>query len=77
MFKRTHIKIIMAFFIIGLILITGLGIINVLNLNDIKMQVASIDTATEIEKRIEYLIKITVVLDAVYSLICIIMAVVF
>ena len=54
MFKRTHIKIIMAFFIIGLILITGLGIINVLNINDIKMQVASIEAATEIEKRIEY-----------------------
>ena len=77
MFKRTHIKIIMAFFIIGLILITGLGIINVLNLNDIKMQVASIEAATEIEKRIEYLIKITVVLDAAYSLICIIIAVIF
>ena len=77
MFKRTHIKIIMAFFIIGLILITGLGIINILNLNDIKMQVQSTEAATEIEERVEYLIKNTVVLDAIYSLICIIMAVVF
>ena len=77
MFKRTHIKIIMAFFIIGLILITGLGIINILNLNDIKMQVQSTEAATEIEERVEYLIKNTVVLDAIYSLICIIMAVIF
>ena len=46
MFKKTHIKTIMTFFIIGLIIITGLGIINVVNLNDIKNQIANIDTAT-------------------------------
>jgi len=77
MFKRTHIKIIMAFFIIGLILITGLGIINILNLNDIKMQVENTETAIEIEEKIGYLIKNTVILDAIYSLICIIMAIIF
>ena len=36
MFKKTHIKTIMIFFIIGLIFITGFGILNILNLNDIK-----------------------------------------
>lgn len=77
MFKKTHIKTIMTFFIIGLIIITGLGIINVLNLNDIKMQISSINAELEIEKRIESLIKFTIVLDTIYSLICIVMAIIF
>ena len=77
MFKKTHIKTIMTFFIIGILIITGLGIINIVNLNDIKIQIVNLDTAIEIEKRINSLIKLTIILDAVYSVICIIMAVVF
>lgn len=77
MFKKTHIKTIMTFFIIGLVIITGLGIINVLNLNDIKMQVSNINAETQIEQRIENLIKFTIVLDIIYSLICIVMAIIF
>lgn len=77
MFKKTHIKTIMTFFIIGLIIITSLGIINVLNLNDIKMQISNINTEVEIEKRIETLIKFTITLDIIYSVICIVMAIVF
>ena len=77
MFKKTHIKTILTFFIIGLIIITGLGIINILNLNDIKMQISNIDTEVEIEQRIDYLIKFTIVLDFAYSILCIIMAAVF
>lgn len=77
MFKKTHIKTIMTFFIIGLILITGLGVINILNLNDIKMQISNINTEVEIEQRIENLMRITIVLDIVYSLICIVMAIIF
>lgn len=77
MLKKTHTKTIMTFFIIGLIIITGLGIINILNLNDIKTQVSNITIDTEIEQRICYLIKMTVFLDVTYSLICVIMAIVF
>ena len=77
MFKKTHIKTIMTFFIIGLIIITGLGIINIVNLNDIKMQISNIDAVAQIEKRINSLIKLTIILDSVYSVICIIMAIVF
>ena len=77
MFKKTHIKTIMTFFIIGLILITGLGVINILNLNDIKLQVSDIDIANKLEERIDYLFKFTIFLNAIYSVICIIMAVVF
>ncbi len=36
MFKRTHVKTITAFLVIGLIIITGLGMLNILNLEDIK-----------------------------------------
>ena len=77
MFKKTHIKTILTFFIIGLILITGLGIINILNLNDIKTQVSNIVVEAELEQRINNLINITVALDVIYSLICIIMAIIF
>lgn len=77
MFKKTHIKTIMTFFIIGLIIITGLGVINVLNLNDIKLQVSNINTETQIEQRIENLIRFTIALDIIYSVICITMAIIF
>ena len=77
MFKKTHIKTIMTFFIIGILIITGLGIINIVNLNDIKLQIENIDAAAQIEKRINSLIKLTIILDSVYSAICIIMAIVF
>ena len=77
MFKKTHIKTIMSFFIIGIIIITGLGIINILNLNDIKMQISNINAEKEIEQMIDYLIKFTIILDITYSILCIIMAVVF
>ena len=77
MFKKTHIKTILTFFIIGIIIITGLGIINILNLSDIKVQVSNITIDAEIEQRIDYLIKLTVALDVIYSLICIIMPIIF
>ena len=67
----------MIFFIIGLIIITSLGIINVLNLNDIKDQIKNLDATIQIERRIDYLIKFTIALNIAYSLICIIIAIVF
>ena len=77
MFKKTHIKTIMIFFIIGLIIITGLGIINILNLKDILTQVENVQVIEKIENRIDYLIKLIVVLNIIYSFVCIIIAVVF
>lgn len=77
MFKKTHIKTIMTFFIIGLVIITGLGIINVLNLNDIKIQISNINAEIQIEQRMEKLIKFTITLDIIYSIICIVMAIIF
>lgn len=77
MFKKTHIKIIMAFFIIGLIIITGLGIINILNLNEIGNQIAASNIEAEIEQKVNHLFRLTIILDIVYSIICIVMAVIF
>ncbi len=76
MFKKTHINTIMLFFIIGLIFITGFGLINILNLNDIKLELTDINTINQIETRIDYLIKFTIVLNGVYSLCCIVIAII-
>ena len=77
MFKRTHIKIIMTFFILGIIIITALGIINIVNLTNLKSQIENIDVVIKMETRIQYLIQLIVFLDVIYSLICIIVAIVF
>ena len=77
MFKRTHIKTITAFLIIGLILITGLGILNISNLSEIKIQILGSNLETQIEQKINHAIKITIMLDIIYSVICLVMAIVF
>jgi two-component system, OmpR family, sensor histidine kinase VicK len=76
MFKKAHIRIITIFFILGLVIITGLGIINIFNLNEIKTQIVG-NSLNEIESKIEYTYKLTIILDVVYSVVCIIMIVLF
>ncbi len=77
MLKQTHIKTITILFIIGIILITGLGIINIINLNDIKSQLIETNMEIEIEQRINNLLRLTILIDVIYSFICIIMAIIF
>ena len=72
MFKKTHTKTIIIFFIIGIIVITGLGLINIYNLNDIKTQIEDIDTIIKIEKRMQHLLELTIVLNVAYAIICLI-----
>ena len=74
MFKRTHIKTITAFLVIGLIIITGLGMLNILNLEDIKDQ--TIDSNINFEQKISDVRKLTVALDIGYAILCLIMAIV-
>lgn len=76
MFKKTHINTIMLFFIIGIIFITGFGIINILNLNDIKLELTDINIINQIEIRTNKLINFTIVLSGIYSLCCIIIAII-
>ena len=77
MFKKTHIKTILTFLIIGLIIITGLGIVNILDLKDIKMQILDSNINVELEQKIQHIYKLTIILDIAYSFMCIIMAIVF
>jgi len=77
MFKKTHIKTIMIFFVLGIVIITGLGVINILNLNQIKIQIESIDLINQIQKRTSQLINLIIILNIAYSIICVIIAVVF
>lgn len=76
MFKKTHINTIMIFFVIGLIIIIGLGTLNILNLQDIKMQITNGQVISEIEKRIDYLINIIIIVSIIYSLCCISIAII-
>ena len=77
MIKQTHIKTIITFFIIGLLIITGLGIFNILNLNDIKIQAVNADFEIMIEQRINLVLKATIALNVIYSFVCIIIAILF
>ncbi len=74
MFKRTHVKTITAFLVIGLIIITGLGILNILNLEEIKNQ--TINSNINFEQKISDVRKLTVGLDIGYAVLCLIMAIV-
>ena len=51
MFKRTHTKIITIFLIIGFIIITGLGALNILNLNEMNSQMIETNLNLQIEIR--------------------------
>ncbi len=73
MLKSTHIKTIITFLIIGMVIITGLGIYQIENLRQIvtsDMQIPSL------EEKIEQVIKLTVILDFIYSLICLVVAII-
>ena len=74
MFKRTHVKTITAFLVIGLIIITGLGILNILNLEEIKNQ--TINSNINFEQKISDVRKLTVGLDIGYAILCLVMAIV-
>lgn len=76
MFKKTHIKTITAFLIIGLIIITGLGTLNISNLNEIKSQILESNLEIQIEQKINHAIRTTIMLDIIYSLICLVMEIV-
>ena len=75
MFKRTHVKTITAFLVIGLIIITGLGMLNILNLEDIKDQ--TIDSNINFEQKISDVRKLTVALDIGYAILCLIASFIF
>ena len=77
MLKETHIKTITTFFIIGLVIITGLGIINILSLNELKTQIYNSNIVGQIEQKANYIFELTIILDILYAFFCIILAIVY
>lgn len=76
MFRKVHVKTVMIFFMIGLIVITGLGIENIWNLRNIKTQITESETQIYIENRIVYLIRLTIILDLIYGFVCTMIAII-
>ena len=71
MLKNTHIKTIIVFSIIGIIVITVLGIYQVHNLGEIsKFEMISIDS------KIDEIIKVTIIANIIYALFCLIMGII-
>jgi len=77
MFKKTHIKTILTFFIIGTLIITLLGIINILGLKEIKTNIVNQEINADINMKIEKVYNITIILNIIYSLFCLIFAIVY
>ena len=77
MFKKTHIKTIATFFIIGIAIITILGIINITELKEIKASISDMSIEKSIEEKIEHIYFLTITLNVIYSVFCIILAIVF
>lgn len=73
MLKNTHIKTIITFLIIGIVIITSLGMYQIINLRQI---VDSQMQGIMVQEKINQVIKITVVLDFAYAVICLIIAIV-
>lgn len=76
MFRKVHVKTVMIFFMIGLIVITGLGIENIWNLRNIETQITESETQIYIENRIVYLIRLTIILDLIYGFVCTMIAII-
>lgn len=73
MLKSTHIKTIITFLIIGIVIITALGIYQTINLR----QIASNEIQNVmLQEKTNQVIKITVILDFAYSVICLVMAII-
>lgn len=73
MLKNTHIKTIITFLIIGIVIITALGIYQVINLNQI------LDNQMQdvlIQEKTNQVIKLTIILNVVYSVICLFIAII-
>ena len=74
MFKNTHIKTIITFLILGVVIITALGIVQIQSLNEINSNL--LETEEKISQAIQNTMQITIVLDIVYSVLCLLIAII-
>ena len=77
MFKKTHVKTIATFCMIGLIIITALGTINITELKEIKENIADINIEKSIDEKIEYIYSLIIIIDVIYSIFCIVLSIIF
>ena len=76
MFKKAHVKTILIFFIVGLLIITGLGLMSVWNLRNLETQTIEKEMVKVIEERVLLSIRITILLNLLYGLLCVIIAII-
>ena len=74
MFKNTHIKTIITFLILGVVIITALGIVQIQSLNEINSNL--LEAEEKISQAIQNTMQITIVLDIVYSVLCLLIAII-
>ena len=74
MFKNTHIKTIITFLILGVVIITALGIVQIQSLNGINSNL--LEAEEKISQAIQNTMQITIVLDIVYSVLCLLIAII-
>ena len=76
MFKNTHIKTIITFLIIGIIVITLLGIGEVYHLRQLSGITQEIQVKEAINEKIDTVSKMTMALDGIYSVVCLVISII-
>ena len=71
MLKNTHIKTIITFSILGIIIITAMGVYQIHNLSEI----SNLETFN-VDKKITEIIRVTVIANIIYAVFCLIMGIV-
>lgn len=76
MFKNTHIKTIISFLIIGIIIITALGIFQIYNLEQLNNLGNTEQLIEIISQKRQEISKIIIILDVAYGVICLLIAII-
>lgn len=76
MFKNTHIKTITVFLVIGILIITALGLYQIYNLRSINEMVQDAGIHQSIENNISTISKMTMMLDGGYALLCLLISII-
>ena len=76
MFKNTHIKTIIVFLCIGIVLITSLGLQQIHNLRDVKDMAQEEVMQQSLEQKIQATSNLTMILDGGYAVLCLAIAII-
>lgn len=76
MFKNTHIKTIISFLIIGIVIITALNILQIYQLKQISEIANNQFINIYVDQKIKEISKLTIIIDGIYAITCLIIAIV-